>query len=112
MATAYDATKDKFASASTDPSTPARNAYVVTPSDTLDLTDAGQPAGQVCGVYAKSLYVGVAGDVTVIMAGDKSVAGLPKLYKAHPVGYLPGQIRRVMATGTAATNILAMVDDA
>lgn len=112
MATAYDANKDKFAPTLADPSIPARNAFVVTTSDTLDLTDAGQPAGQQAGSYAKALYIGVAGDVTVIMAADRSVAGTPKLFKAHPVGYLPCQIRRVMATGTAATNILALVDDA
>jgi len=111
MASAYDATKDKFAPVLTDPSAPARNFVPVSPSDTLDLTDPSQPAGQQCGFYAKSLYIGVAGDVTVIAAGDKGSPGTPRLFKAHPVGYLPGQVRRVMFTGTTASQILALVDD-
>lgn len=69
------------------------DASAVTPNDSTDL------------VYAtRSLYVGGAGDVTVMLArGSASV-----LYKAVPVGTrLMVSVTRVYATGTTATNILA-----
>lgn len=88
----------------------ARSVFAVTPSDTLDVTNAGQadPAS----MYAKALYIGVTGDVSVITAEDTSNtgAGTARVFKAHPVGYMPVQVRRVMATGTTATNILALCD--
>ena len=52
---------------------------------------------------SRALYIGVAGDVTVIL---KSGASL--LFKALPVGLYPIRAKRVAATGTAATNILAL----
>jgi hypothetical protein len=65
----------------------------VTPSDTVDL-----------GVGARSFYVGVAGDIAV--AGfDNTVV----LFKAVPVGVLPISARRINATNTTATNIVALV---
>lgn len=73
---------------------PARSVFAVTTSDSADL-----PNG-----VAKSLYVGVSGDVTVIPAdGSTGVT-----FKAHPVGYLLCQVSRVLATGTTATNIVAL----
>lgn len=95
---AYSLTADRWAGAA-GPQLPARAAAAVTPHDSNDLTP-----------YAKSLYVGVAGDVTVIMASDKDPTGIPVLFKAHPVGYLNAQVRRVNATGTTATNITALYD--
>ena len=76
------------------------------PSDTTNV--AIGPAG----AYAKSLYIGVAGDLTIITAGDNSngLLGTPVLLKAHPVGYCPIQVRAVMATGTTATNIVGICD--
>lgn len=86
---------------------PPRRSFALTPSDTLDVTNA---SGANMPVYARSVYVGVSGDVSVVTAGDQSAAGVPVVYKAHPVGYMPVQVRRVMATGTTATNLVGMCD--
>lgn len=98
----YDATKEVFRGL-TKSNGPSRFATVITPSDTAAV--AIGPGG----TYAKKLYIGVAGDVTVIMASDTGL-GTPVLFKAHPVGYMDAQVRAVMATGTAATNILGLAD--
>lgn len=72
---------------------PARNAAAVTTSDTADL-----------GFVTKALYIGVSGDVTVIMAGGGTAVTL----KSVPVGWLSIRVSRVKATGTTATNIVAL----
>lgn len=101
--TVYDSTKDRFSSVATDPIYQARQAFVVTPSDTLDLTD---PAGDNMPAYAKSLYVGVTGDITVIMAGD--IAGASPVLLQNVYGMIQIQVRRIKFTGTSAANIVAM----
>lgn len=50
-----------------------------------------------------AIYVGVAGDITV-----KNQAGQTVLFKAVPVGILRIKAPFVMATGTAATNLIAL----
>lgn len=99
----YDNTKEPFRS-QTKANGPSRFAATITPSDTNAVSINGE--------YAKKLYIGVAGDVTVITAGDQSNGGLgtPVLFKSHPVGYMDVQVRAVMSTGTAATNIVGLVD--
>lgn len=89
------------------PTDPPRIGLPVTLSDTLDLQNSSG-----CPSYAKSLYIGVTGDVSVIFAGDKSNngQGTAQKFTAHPVGYLVGQVRRVMSTGTTAQSILALMD--
>lgn len=89
---------------------PAREAYVVTPSDTLDLPNSGGPNPTPS--YAKELWVGGTGNLAVVMAGDKSNNGLgtPVTFNGVPVGRFPYQVRRVMATNTTATNIVALMD--
>lgn len=69
----------------------ADNAVAVTPSDSVAIT------------YPRSLYVGVSGDVKVTMKGGGVVT-----FKAVPVGVLPIRPVLVWATGTTATNILAL----
>lgn len=69
----------------------ARSGVAVTPSDTDDLVEVSQ------------LYVGVAGDVRVILADD-TVALTFKDFQ----GFFPPYVKRVMFTGTTATNILAL----
>ena len=76
---------------------PARRAAVATPSDTVDLT-----------TYAKALYVGAAGNVRVLTVGAED--GDAVTFANHPVGWLPVQVRRVLATGTTATQIVAAFD--
>jgi hypothetical protein len=96
MTYTYDATKDNYELFQHTPETTARQAVAVTPSDTTPLTK-----------YAKALYIGVTGDVTVIPVGGTTGV----LFKAHPVGYFVGcQVAQVMATGTTATNIVALYD--
>ncbi|QQQ19555.1 hypothetical protein JIP62_05540 [Brevundimonas vitis] len=75
------------------PGSPARRAEAVTPSDTVDLT-----------TYAKALYLGVGGDLTLIPAGSTAAVTL----KNHAGGYVPVQARRVLATGTTAQHIVAL----
>ena len=69
----------------------ARGAVAVTPHDDN-------------AVSADALYIGVTGDVTV-RPRDRSA---DVTFKAHPVGYLLLQVTHVRATGTTATNILAL----
>lgn len=72
-------------------SAPATGAVAVTPSDTVNLTNE-----------ARSLYIGVTGDVTAV------VRGVTVLFKAVPVGILPVRVTRVNNTNTTATNIVAL----
>jgi hypothetical protein len=79
---------------------PFQRAVAVTPSDTVDI--AFSPALQ-AGLTIRGLYIGVTGDVSVITSGGDTV-----LFKAAPVGLLQVRAARVRATGTTATNILAL----
>lgn len=98
--TALTGISDPYAARSApNVSSQARGALAVTPSDTVDIPSP----------YAKALYIGVAGDITVLPINAKDT-GDAVLFKAHPVGYMPVQVRRVMSTGTAATNIVALTD--
>lgn len=70
-------------------------AVAVTPSDTVNLD----------GFTVKALYVGGAGAIAAVING--AVVSFP----AVPVGtVLPIATTRVNATGTAATNIVALGD--
>ncbi|QYK61855.1 hypothetical protein [Paenibacillus sp. S25] len=72
----------------------ASDYVAVTPSDTADLPD-----GKCVGVYC-----GVGGDVAVVSPSGSAVT-----IKAVPAGvplFLPA--KRIKATGTTATNILAL----
>lgn len=78
-----------------DPS--ADKLVAVTPNDSADLT---LPNGFVGTTY---LYVGVSGDVAVVTAAGDSVT-----LKSVAAGYFhPVSVRKVLATGTTATDILA-----
>lgn len=101
----YSAAEEKFL-ATDNASSPARNATAITPSDTAAV--AIGPGSS----YAKALYVGVTGNLTVITAGDNSNGGLgtPVLFSNVPVGWFPVQVRAVMATGTTASSIVGVSD--
>ncbi len=73
-------------------SDPAYHAAAVTPSDTVDLTNA-----------TTALYIGTAGTLTVIMVGGEQVS-----FGNVVAGYLPIRVSRVLAAGTGATNIVAL----
>lgn len=71
----------------------AYDARTVTPSDTVFQADG----------TCRALYVGVTGNITVLMA-----SGTTQLFSNVPVGIFPIQVQRVNSTGTTATNIVAL----
>lgn len=77
-------------------------AQAVVNSDTVDIFSDGRAA--------EALYVGAAGNITVVMLSDKAKAGpVTVLFTAVPVGtILPIRCTRVMATGTAASALVAL----
>ena len=79
---------------------PAQGGITVVTSDTVGYTNSISGANQM----ARALYVGVAGDVTVL-AADGSVV----LFTAVPIGgIIPILHSRVNDTGTTATNMTAL----
>lgn len=73
---------------------PARNAEVVSKSDTVNLVHEG-----------RALYVGVTGDVSVQMCET----GTAIVFKAVPAGtVLPIAILRVNSTSTTATDMVSL----
>ncbi len=73
---------------------PAHDATLLTTSDTLDLT-----------VEARALYIGGAGDVRVLTR-----EGSDTVFSAVPAGsILPVFTKRVFATNTTATLIVALI---
>lgn len=71
---------------------PARDYVAVTPNDGADLTRE-----------ARALYIGVSGDVVLVSGAGNTVT-----FKSAPVGVLAVGAVRVKATGTTATNIVAL----
>ncbi len=73
---------------------PFPNAVAVTPSDTVPLTTP-----------TRGLYVGTTGNLTVIM----NLGTTPVTFSNIPVGlYDKLSVSQVMATGTTASNIVAL----
>lgn len=70
-----------------------KGSAVVTPSDTVSF------ARGVC----QGIYVGVSGNIAVAME-DGTTASLLSV----PIGLLPVRATRVNATGTTATNLVAL----
>lgn len=76
---------------------PASNAVAVTPNDSTDLT-----------YVTRGLFVGGAGNIVVIM-GDQAVDATTVTFTGVLAGtILPIAVRRVRATSTTATNIVAL----
>jgi hypothetical protein len=71
---------------------PANHWFTVVPSDTTDLA-----------IVPRGIYVGVTGAVAM-----HDVTGNKCIFEAMPVGIYPIRPRRILATGTAATNILGL----
>jgi hypothetical protein len=79
---------------------PATHAAPVTPNDSADLSGFTAPFA-----YARALYVGGAGDVVVDTAGGETAVK----FSAVPAGMvLPVRCKRVRATNTTATLIVAL----
>jgi len=74
--------------------TGARQLRAVTASDTVDLPMAP----------CRALWIGVAGNVALIANGDTDAVTLVSV----SAGLLPVRAKRVLATGTTATSIVAL----
>ena len=66
----------------------------ITPNDTNDLIPP-----------ARALYVGTQGNISILLAGMGP--GEEVIMSNVPPGLYPLQVRRILATGTSATNLLA-----
>lgn len=85
---------DPFANTQPSLSGPATSGFSVTPDDDADLARA-----------SRALYVGSAGDLAVRMLTGETVT-----LAAVPAGsLLPLRVRRVLAAGTTATAIVALI---
>lgn len=84
---------DRFNSRAEGLTAPARHGFDITPADGADL-----------GELTRALYVGGAGNVTLVMASGAEVtlAGL------LAGSLLPLRVRRVKATGTTATALVGL----
>ncbi len=71
---------------------PAAGAIAVTTSNTVDIA------------RCRALFIGVAGDVKVNVPNNSTAV----VFKAVAAGILPVQATRVYATGTTATDIVAL----
>ena len=84
---------DSFAGYNEGLDSPALHAVAVVAHDSTDLT-----------TDARSIYVGVTGNVTLLTSGGEVI-----LFTAVPAGaILPIRTRRVNATATTATNMVAL----
>ena len=70
----------------------AGKAEAVTPSDTVDLANVSV------------IYVGVTGNIAIITAGGDEVT----LQNAQAGSVVPIRVKRVKATGTTATGLIAL----
>ena len=77
----------------TQVTTPAGNAIAVTPSDSVDLAD-----------LPRELYIGVGGDLVLEMAANGEDVTLLAVATGARLPYVA---RKVLATGTTATDIVA-----
>ena len=83
---------DLFDDRSSGLESPGAAAAQVLPSDAADLS-----------VSSRALYIGTGGDLQIT-----TVSGSVVSLKNVPVGILPLRVRRVHATGTSASDIVAV----
>lgn len=84
---------DKFSDYPTSLTAPARDAVAVLPDDTADLA-----------VLPRALFVGQTGDVSARLAGGQTVV----FRNVQAGSMLPVRTAGVNATGTTATDIVAL----
>ena len=75
-------------------------AEVVVPSDTVVIPSPGGGSGVNNGCV---LYIGVTGDLKVTTSGGDDI-----VFKNVPVGFFPVNVLKVWATGTVASEIIAL----
>lgn len=85
---------DSFANHSAGLTSPAFSAAAVTPNDSVDLA-----------MTARGLFAGGGGDIVAILKGDAAAVTFKNVSSG---AILPVAVRRVLATGTTATSILAL----
>lgn len=76
-------------------------AALVVPSNTVDIPFVGYPSGPTLPCV---IYTGTGGDIKVMTDGGDEVT----FVSTNPGTFLPVQVNRVYATGTSASNILAL----
>ena len=85
---------DRFQTSSPSLSGPASHAFAVSPSDSSLLSET-----------TRGLYVGTSGDIACLTLSGASIT-----FSAVQAGtLLPMRLTKVMATGTTASNIIALV---
>lgn len=86
---------DKFLGQAYDLESPSQELIAITPNDGADLA-----------VYTRAIYVGGAGNISVIPL----VGSTPVTFVGLQAGQLlPIRVKRVRATGTTATDIVGLV---
>lgn len=85
---------DRFQNASPSLAGPASHGISVTPSDSTPLSET-----------TRGLYVGTGGNIAAVMLSGASVS-----FSTVPAGsVLPVRLTKILATGTTASNIVALV---
>lgn len=79
-------------------SAPAVAVRAVTPHDTNELSQSDS------GEFPRGLYVGTTGNIALVAMNDSASVTLT----AVPVGFVPIRCRKVLSTGTTASNIVAL----
>lgn len=85
---------DPYAASGLSLNSPALHAGAITPSDAADLA-----------VTTRAIYVGGAGAVKLILAGDTEAITLVAVTAGQ---VLPVRAKRVLATGTTATGLVGL----
>jgi len=86
--------KDDFGSQVDSVSSPSLAPFAITPSDSAELAK-----------IPKALWIGTGGDVNVQGVNNAS----PVMFRNVPNGFIvPVRVRKVLATGTTATDIVAL----
>ena len=85
---------DPFKDHQTALTSPARNGFSVAPDDNTDLP-----------VSCRSLFVGGAGNLSVILVGDSSPVAFTNISQGT---ILPVSVKRVLTSSTTATDIVAL----
>jgi hypothetical protein len=80
----------------------AFNAETVSPNDSQDITLSGSP---ITGIEnGACLYIGTGGNLTITTIGGQTI----QLTNVANGSFIPIQVKRVWATGTSASGILAL----
>lgn len=84
---------DKFTDQNTGLTSPAEDAFAITPDDANDLA-----------IWTRAIYVGSSGSLKVTTAKGTAIT-----FDNVPVGILPVRARRVWSTGTSASSLIGLV---